>query len=70
MKWTWLNTTDEMNMIKYNRWNETWLNTTWNEHEHDQIQQMKWTWTWSNTIDEMNMNMIKYNRWNEHDQIQ
>ena len=22
MKWTWLNTTDEMNMIKYNRWNE------------------------------------------------
>ena len=36
MKWTWLNTTDEMNMnmIKYNRWNE-----------HDQIQQMKWTWT-------------------------
>ena len=20
--WTWLNTTDEMNMIKYNRWNE------------------------------------------------
>ena len=59
MKWTWSNTTDEMNMIKYNRWNE---------HEHDQIQQMKWTWL--NTIDEMNMNMIKYNRWNEHDQIQ
>ena len=52
MKWTWLNTTDEMNMIKYNRWNE-----------HDQIQQMKWTWL--NTTDEMNM--IKYNRWNEHD---
>ena len=52
MKWTWSNTTDEMNMIKYNRWNE-----------HDQIQQMKWTWL--NTTDEMNM--IKYNRWNEHD---
>ena len=43
MKWTWLNTTDEMNMIKYNRWNETWLNTTdemnmnkykrWNKHD-------------------------------------
>ena len=41
MKWTWLNTTDEMNMIKYKRW--TWLNTKdemnmikykrWNEHD-------------------------------------
>ena len=30
MKWTWLNTIDEMNMIKYNRWNE-----------HEQIQKMK-----------------------------
>ena len=43
MKWTWLNTTDEMNMIKYKRWNWTWLNTKdemnmikynrWNEHD-------------------------------------
>ena len=53
MKWTWLNTTDEMNMIKYNRWNEHDSNTK------------RWTWTWLNTTDEMNM--IKYNRWNEHD---
>ena len=40
MKWTWSNTTDEMKMSKYNRWNE-----------HDQIQQMKWKWL--NTTDEI-----------------